>query len=156
MALEIGSIVEGKITGLTKYGAFVQLPDNGVGMVHISEVSYQYVNDISEHLQAGQTVKVKVISIDENGRIALSIKKALPPRPSNRPVHSQEANTERVQTNPNPQFKNRNNNIPQKTEVPADQAFEDKLKQFMQTSEGKMSDLKHYNDRKVGSRRGRK
>ena len=78
MQLEVGKIVEGKVTGITKFGAFVELETGEVGMVHISEVAPTYVNDISEHLQVGQTVKVKVLAINDDKKISLSIKKAMP------------------------------------------------------------------------------
>ena len=77
MELGVGSILEGKVTGITKFGAFVSLGENKSGLVHISEIANTYVNDIHEHLQEGQAVKVKVLAIDENGRINLSIKRAL-------------------------------------------------------------------------------
>lgn len=81
MELEIGAILEGKVTGITKFGAFVGLPGGRSGLVHISEVAHSYVSEVSEFLTVGQEVKVKVISIDENGRINLSIKQTLPPPP---------------------------------------------------------------------------
>ena len=74
MAVEVGNILEGKVTGITDFGAFVDLPDGKSGMVHISEVAPTYVNKISDHLTEGQTVKVKVLSVGENGKISLSIK----------------------------------------------------------------------------------
>ena len=76
MDLTVGAIVEGKVTGITKFGAFVALPENKSGMVHISEVASSFVNDIKDFLQEGQQVKVKIINIDQQGRINLSIKKA--------------------------------------------------------------------------------
>ena len=84
MEFGVGSILEGKVTGITKFGAFVSLPENKSGLVHISEIAYSYVNDVKDYLKEGQEVKVKVIGIDENGRINLSIKKAMdpPPRPA--------------------------------------------------------------------------
>lgn len=81
MELEIGAIFEGKVTGITKFGAFVALPGGRSGLVHISEVAYSYVSDVSEFLAVGQDVKVKVINIDDNNRINLSIKQTLPPPP---------------------------------------------------------------------------
>ena len=78
MEFEIGSIYEGKVTGITKFGAFVQLAPGKSGMVHISEIANTYVDDINNYLKEGQTVTVKLIAIDEQGRINLSIKKALP------------------------------------------------------------------------------
>lgn len=79
MELAVGSVLEGKVTGITKFGAFVSLPDGKSGMVHISEVANSYVNDIKDFLSDGQQVKVKIINIDKEGRINLSIKKALIP-----------------------------------------------------------------------------
>lgn len=78
MQHEVGSIVEGKVTGITKFGAFVELEGGSVGMVHISEVSQSYVNDISEYLKEGETVKVKILNVGDDGKISLSIKRALP------------------------------------------------------------------------------
>ena len=76
MEFGVGSVVEGKVTGLTKFGAFVSLPEGKSGLVHMSEIAYTYVNEVKDHLQEGQEVKVKVIGIDDAGRINLSIKKA--------------------------------------------------------------------------------
>ena len=143
MEVTVGSILEGKVTGITKFGAFVALPNGGTGMVHISEVAHTYVSAIKDHLTEGQTVKVKVIGIDENNRVNLSIKKAMdPPTPQPR----QQGNFSRpARPAPPP--------APKKQEP---QTFEDKLKLFMQDSDSRMSDLKHYTDRKSGSRRGRR
>ena len=78
--IEVGAILEGKVTGITKFGAFVSLPGGKSGLVHISEIAYSYVSDVNDHLSEGQDVKVKVINIDENNRINLSIKQAQPRR----------------------------------------------------------------------------
>ena len=135
MGIEVGSILDGKVTGITNFGAFVALPGNRSGLVHISEIAYTYVNDVKDHLQEGQEVKVKVIGIDDNGRINLSIKKAQdpPPRPEGsrppRPVGF---------------------TGPKRAAEPV--TFEDKLKQFMASSDSKLSEL-HMNEKK-GSRRG--
>ena len=78
MQLEVGKIYEGKVTGITKFGAFVELEKGTTGMVHISEIANTYVSEIKDHITEGQTVKVKVLSLGEGGKISLSIKKALP------------------------------------------------------------------------------
>ncbi|MBP1581167.1 MAG: S1 RNA-binding domain-containing protein [Oscillospiraceae bacterium] len=78
MQVEIGEILEGKVTGITKFGAFVELAEGKTGMVHISEVSNSYVEDINQFLKEGDVVKVKVINISEEGKISLSIKKTQP------------------------------------------------------------------------------
>ena len=76
MALEVGAVVEGKVTGITKFGAFVALPVGKSGLVHISEVANAFVSDVHDHVQMGQTVKVRILSISPEGKINLSIKKA--------------------------------------------------------------------------------
>ncbi|MCD7887083.1 MAG: S1 RNA-binding domain-containing protein, partial [Clostridiales bacterium] len=81
MELEIGAILDGKVTGITKFGAFVALPGGRSGLVHISEVAYSFVNDVNEFLTVGQEVKVKVIGMEGDSRINLSIKQTLPPPP---------------------------------------------------------------------------
>ena len=84
MQVETGAVVTGKVTGITKYGAFVELEDKKTGMVHISEVAPVYVNQISDYLSVGQEVKVKVLDIAADGKIALSIKKVDDDRPKTR------------------------------------------------------------------------
>lgn len=79
MSLEVGAIVEGEVTGITNFGAFVQLPEGKVGLIHISEVSNVYVKDVHDFLKEKDKVKVKVLSIDERGKIGLSIKQLTPP-----------------------------------------------------------------------------
>ena len=79
MEFGVGAIVDGKVTGITKFGAFVSLPDGKSGLVHISEIAYSYVNEVSDHLREGQEVKVKIIGIDQAKRINLSIKQVEPP-----------------------------------------------------------------------------
>lgn len=139
--------MEGKITGITKFGAFVSLPEGKSGMVHISEVANSFVNDIKDFLTEGQSVKVKVISIDQAGRINLSIKKAQPPveGAAPRPAYS-----ERPAPRPRPAARQPRSAPPRD---PSTMTFEDKLKLFMADSETRMADIKHNNDRKSGSRR---
>lgn len=148
MEFGVGSILDGKVTGITKFGAFVSLPGNKSGLVHISEIAYTYVNDIHEHLQEGQQVRVKVIGIDDNNRINLSIKKAMepPPQQERRP-RSQPDHPSGGQRRPNT-FTPR----PAQPKGPVD--FEDRLKQFMASSDSKLSELQL--NEKRGSRRGRR
>ena len=80
MELEIGAIQEGKVTGITKFGAFVLLPGGKSGLVHISEIANAYVNDVNDYLKVGDAVKVKILSVNEAGKINLSIKQARLPR----------------------------------------------------------------------------
>ncbi len=137
MDLAVGTIVKGKVTGITNFGAFVALPEGKSGMVHISEVASSFVNDIKDFLQEGQQVDVKIISIDESGRINLSIKKAQP-RP------------ERSYSSGGRQQRGRPSSPPKDS---ANMSFEDKLKAFMSDSESRQADARHAVDRKNGSRR---
>lgn len=145
MEFGVGTIVEGKVTGITKFGAFVSLPEGKSGLVHISEIAYSYVNDVKDHLKEGQEVKVKVIGIDENGRINLSIKKAMdpPPRPAGHGGHGQGR----------PGGRDRGFSGFRGKPAPAEPTtFEDRLKQFMASSDSKLSELRQAERR--SSRRG--
>ncbi|MDR1736192.1 MAG: S1 RNA-binding domain-containing protein [Oscillospiraceae bacterium] len=130
----IGAVVAGKVSSITKFGAFVSLPEGKSGLVHISEIAHTYVNDIREHLTEGQEVTVKILGIDGEGRINLSIKKATDPPP--RPDHPHGG--------PPP----RRGGV-----QPGPQSFEDKLKAFMSDSESKMSDLRQHSDKRAVRRR---
>ena len=144
--LEIGAIVEGKVTGLTNFGAFVSLPDGKSGMVHISEVSNSFVKDIKEHLKEGQDVKVKVVNITDEGKISLSIKKA-----EDTPRES----APRPKRNDRP----RNNTVWQgqsKQQNDSAMSFEDMMARFKQVSDEKMTDLKRSTDSKHGGYSRRK
>lgn len=144
MEFGVGSIVEGKVSGITKFGAFVTLPEGKSGLVHISEIAYSYVNDVHDHLSEGDTVKVKVIGIDDAGRINLSIKKATEPPP--RPAAPRPA--------PRQQYSGRERSFtPAAPKEPA--SFEDRLKQFMAASDSKLSDLRSA-ERRTSRRGGRK
>jgi len=174
MEFGVGSILDGKVTGITKFGAFVALPEGRSGLVHISEIAYSYVNEVSEHLKEGQEVKVKVIGIDQSNRINLSIKQVSPPlQRAPRPNFNRSSDGERPQRReggsfhnngnhgdrPQRPYQNNNNNsaprptgfVRQAPKEPTD--FEDRLKQFMQSSDSKLSELR-YLEKKGGNRRG--
>ncbi len=149
--VEIGAILEGKVTGLTNFGAFVSLPDNKTGMVHISEVSSSYVNDIHEHLKEGQQVKVKVIDITPEGKISLSIKKAVDNPSDGTDRH------ERPRRNGKP--RGNSSNVWKGTPEPKNDgpmSFEDMMAKFKQVSDEKMTDLKRATDGKRSSYSRRK
>ena len=135
MRLEVGAIFEGKVTGITRFGAFVALPGGGSGLVHISEIANTYVNDVHDCLTEGQTVRVKVIGVNENGKVNLSIKKV-------------EESPRLQQSRPKSAFSHPSKAAP-------DLSFEDKLKQFMQESDSRMSGNKLYAEKKGGNRRRR-
>ncbi len=155
MALGAGEIVEGKVTGLTKFGAFVSLPEEKVGMIHISEVSTTYVKDIGEFLEKGQTVKVKVLNIDENGKISLSLKQV----PENAEAVKRASDDHRDRG----EHRDKKRSAPnvwqgQKSKYAADHelTFEEMMSQFKQQSDDKLTDLKRATESKHGgfSRRG--
>ena len=165
MELTVGTVLEGKIKSITNFGAFVALPENKTGMVHISEVANAYVSDIRAHLTEGQDVKVVVIG-NENGKINLSIKRLEPkPQRENAPRRENNFNREnnnnfRRDNNTAPRRENAgsfNQSRPQKQAVQpaapktADQLFEEKLKAFMSESDTKLSSIRA--DHRTKSRR---
>ena len=143
MELTVGAVLEGKVKTITNFGAFIALPENKTGMVHISEVANTYVSDIRQHLTEGQDVKVVVIGVD-GGKVNLSIKRleAKPQRENGinrdaRPQQSRQARSAAPTPPPAPKT--------------ADQLFEEKLKAFMSESDSKISALRA--DHRTKSRR---
>lgn len=157
MELQVGSILEGKVTSITKFGAFVALEGGRSGLVHISEIANSFVNDVHDFLQEGQTVKVMVLSTD-NGKINLSIKKTLPPpeRPASRGPRPPMRPRPEGAPRPAPQSRSFSRGAQQPLPPSGDQSFEDKLKQFLSSSEGKMADLNRNIDGKRGGGRRRR
>ena len=162
MELTVGAILEGKIKSITNFGAFVALPENKTGMVHISEVANAYVSDIRQHLTEGQDVKVMVIGT-EGGKINLSIKRLEPrqprenaPRTNNfrsgnpAPRQNQGQNQTQNTQQSRPAYRQPVQPAAPKT---ADQLFEEKLKAFMSESDSKISSIKQYSDHRTKSRR---
>lgn len=167
--LEIGKIYEGKVRSITSYGAFVEVPVGEgrpvTGMVHISEVANTYVSDIHDFLEEGQTVQVKVLAVNEQGKISMSVKKALPddgrqtraprgsnPRQGDRPQRTGAPQGDRPRR---PAQKPQKPNVwepkPQKPE--SEMTFEDMMSRFKQNSEERISDIRRNTDRKNGGRR---
>lgn len=164
MQLEVGEVFEGKVTGITKFGAFVAMPDGKNGLVHISEIANTYVSDINEYVKEGQMVKVKVIAIGENGKVNLSMKQAQPaPERPARPARSRNNyNSQNSQNGGSGEGRGqqrRNNSRPDSRQtgevagVSGDTSFEDKLKQFMQESDSRIADNKMYADHRSSRRR---
>lgn len=139
MQLEVGKILEGKVTGITAFGAFVELGEGTTGMVHISEVSNGYVKEISDYMKEGDTVKVKVLKVGDDGKISLSVKQAQP---------KPEGGERRGGGNRRPQQARGGFDRPKRNEP---MSFEDMLNKFKQSSEEKMSDIKRNMDGKRGS-----
>ena len=135
MALQVGDIVEGKVTGIKPFGAFVSLPEGKTGLVHISEVSYEFVQDLSAVLSDGQTVSVKVLSIAPDGKIALSIKRTQP-APERAPRPKREEKPRVWQPKPA---------APQ-----GEMSFEDMMARYKTRSEEKIADLKRVTENHRG------
>ncbi|AET65830.1 MULTISPECIES: S1 RNA-binding domain-containing protein [Desulfosporosinus] len=124
MAIDVGSIVEGVVTGITNFGAFIELPDRVTGLVHISEVADAYVKDVRDYLKEQDHVKVKVIHVDEKGKIGLSIKQA------------------------NPTVRN----VGRERRLPPTVSFEDKLAKFIKDSDERQTEFRRATDSKRGGR----
>jgi len=152
MELEVGAILEGKVTGITKFGAFVAFPGGGSGLVHISEIANAFVNDVHDYLTEGQTVQVKVLNINEAGKVNLSIKQvAAPPRPAAAPRFAPAGHSAMSSHSASSRFPSENG-----VHGPTgDASFEDKLKHFMQESDSKVSGNKLYGEKRSSSRRRR-
>lgn len=159
MELTVGAILEGKVKSITKFGAFIALPEGKSGLVHISEIAHSYVSEVRDFLAEGQEVKVMVIGIDPAGKINLSIKRTQPRPQQNRPPQGSRA----------PQQGSRTGSAPRNTQLrPAasrsmpngellapsdDRSFEDKLKAFMSESDSKLAGCRQYEHRTKSRRR---
>lgn len=155
MAIEVGSIVEGEVTGITNFGAFLQLPEGKVGLVHISEVSNVYVKDVHDFLKEHQKVKVKVLSVDPNGKIGLSIKRLEPaPAQARRPEQDGSSNERRGSGDRrfggDRRFNNERRAAKQQPAGPL--SFEDKLSRFMKESDDRLLDFRRNTESKRGGR----
>ncbi len=123
MSLKVNDVVEGVVTGITKFGAFVQIGEDS-GLVHISEISNDYVEKVEDFLEKGQKVKVKVVNVDKDGKIGLSIKKANPPKENKKPMNINWM----------------------KKEEPKDLSFEDKMAKFLKESNEKIESVRQRNN----------
>jgi S1 RNA binding domain protein len=146
MSIEVGSKLQGKVTGITKFGAFVQLPEGSTGLVHISEVADNYVKDINDHLTVGDEVEVKVLNVEKDGKIGLSIRKAKdnpPPQTQYRP-------------RPQRQGDSRQRGGQRGGGPPPVENFESKVARFLKDSEERATTLKRQTDSRRGGRGGRR
>ena len=148
MELAVGEIREGKVTGITKFGAFVSLEGGKSGLVHISEVANTFVSDVHDHVQIGQTVKVKILSIADDGKINLSIKRAVE---QPREERLRQESYARPQRSSAPVV--HSGILPPVKETSGNQDFEDRLKKFMQESDSRIADSRYADHR--SRRRGR-
>ncbi|MDK7284375.1 S1 domain-containing RNA-binding protein [Staphylococcus pettenkoferi] len=132
MSIEVGNKLKGKVTGIKKFGAFVELPEGKSGLVHISEVADNYVENVEDHLSVGDEVEVKLLSIADDGKISLSIKKAKDrPRRHNRRSHHRSSQNKEAD-------------------------FEKKLSNFLKDSEDKLTTIKRQTESRRGGRGARR
>ncbi|MDQ0247585.1 S1 RNA binding domain protein [Bacillus fengqiuensis] len=156
MSIEVGSKLQGKVTGITNFGAFVELPEGSTGLVHISEVADNYVKDINDHLKVGDQVEVKVINVEKDGKIGLSIKKAKEqPQQSREGYQNREGRPayqgrEGYRPNPNRNRNDRNRNHDR--DRGGKENFEQKMARFLKDSEDRLSSLKRHTESKRGGR----
>ena len=153
MSIEVGNKLQGKVTGITKFGAFVELAEGSTGLVHISEVADKYVKDINEHLKVGEVVEVKVINVEKDGKIGLSIKKAID-RPE-RPVRNDRGDRgdSRGDRSGRPRYGSGRSNDNQRAPK---ENFESKMARFLKDSEDRLSSLKRNTESKRGGRGARR
>ena len=133
MSIEVGNKLKGKVTGIKKFGAFVELPEGKSGLVHISEVADNYVENVEDHLSVGDEVEVKVLTIADDGKISLSIKKA-----KDRPRRPQQSKPSQKQVQSQPED------------------FEKKLNNFLKDSEDKLTSIKRQTESRRGGRGSRR
>lgn len=158
MSIEVGSIVEGVVSGITNFGAFVNLPEGKVGLVHISEVADVYVNDVNEFLKEQDNVKVKVLSVDDKGKIALSIKRAQEKKLDEQ-SGSEKKSFDKKQFDARPNMASKaaggfGRNAGGSRFNNATASFEDKLSRFLKDSDERLTDLSRKTDSKRGGRGG--
>ncbi|PPA68546.1 S1 domain-containing RNA-binding protein [Jeotgalibacillus proteolyticus] len=147
MSIEVGSKVQGKVTGITHFGAFVELPGGSTGLVHISEVADNYVKDINEHLKVGDEVEVKILNVEKDGKIGLSIRKAKdqPPQQAQQRPRPNRSNDQRGGRSSN----SGGGAVGRET-------FEQKMARFLKDSEDRLTSLKRHTESKRGGRGAKK
>lgn len=146
MSIEVGTKLDGKVTGITHFGAFVELSEGVTGLIHISEIADNYVKDVNDHLKLNDIVTVKVINVDKDGKIGLSIRQAVdkpvevrPSRPPARPYNEGRGQRNQGQRNPVGKV-----------------SFEDKMSRFLKDSEERISSLRKNTESKRGGRGARR
>lgn len=149
MSIEVGSKLQGKVTGITHFGAFVELPGGTTGLVHISEVADNYVKDINEFLKVGDEVLVKVVNVEKDGKIGLSIRKAQEQQTQSRPQNRPPSDMKRPNRSGGPRGGGQRS---QRTVM----SFEDKMNRFLKDSEERLSTLRRQTDSKRGGRGARR
>ena len=149
MSIEVGSKLQGKVTGITNFGAFVKLPNGSTGLVHISEIADTFVKDINEFLEMDQEVEVKVLNVEDDGKIGLSIRQAKPEEERQKEREQQRRSRPSGGGGRN---KRSNNRKP----VDRQENFEQKMARFMKDSEERLSSLRRATESKRGGRCSRR
>ncbi|MCM2677721.1 S1 domain-containing RNA-binding protein [Alkalicoccobacillus plakortidis] len=151
MSIEAGSKVQGKVTGITHFGAFVELPGGTTGLVHISEVADNYVKDINEFLKVGEEVLVKVVNVEKDGKIGLSIRKAQD-RPGVRQAQTSRPSAASRPSRPFNNSRPQGGNRSPRGSVRQTVTFEDKVSRFLKDSEERLTTIKRQTESKRGGR----
>lgn len=157
MSIEVGKIVSGKVTGITNFGAFIDLGEKKTGLVHISEISDRYIKDINEVLTVGDEAKVKILSIADDGKIGLSIRKAqenseTDSRPQREYKSSQRSSAPR-ETSAAPRG---NRDYSSQNREPKKESFDSLMSSFLKDSDDRLASLKRNTEGKRGGRGGRR
>ncbi|MBF1119378.1 S1 domain-containing RNA-binding protein [Granulicatella sp. 20925_1_45] len=162
MSIEVGNVIPGKVTGITNFGVFVDLGDRKTGLVHISEVSDSYIQDIKEVLKVGDEVKVKVMTIADDGKISLSIRRAVD-KPKEDSADKPRAKKPFTPRNDSQDFKK--NRSASRTSAPYEKKspsqakatdFDSLMSSFLKDSEDRLTSLKRNTEGKRGGRGGRR
>ncbi len=160
MSIEVGNVISGKVTGITNFGVFVDLGDRKTGLVHISEVSDSYIQDIKEVLKVGDEVKVKVMTIADDGKISLSIRRAV-----EKPKEDSANKTKKSFTPRNDSQDFKKNRSASRTAAPYEKKspsqakatdFDSLMSSFLKDSEDRLTSLKRNTEGKRGGRGGRR
>ncbi|EJW18872.1 S1 domain-containing RNA-binding protein [Paenibacillus alvei] len=156
MTIEVGTKLEGKVTGITHFGAFVDLSGGVTGLVHISEIADNYVKDVNDHLKIDDVVTVKVINVDKDGKIGLSIKQAVDkPASEQRPPRGPRPDRPPGRDGGNSRYGHGNRDRGGR-KSPSFASFEDKMSRFLKDSEERISSLKKNTESKRGGRGARR
>ena len=156
MSIEVGSKLQGKVTGITNFGAFVKLPDGSTGLVHISEIADTFVKDINEFLEMDQEVEVKVLNVEDDGKIGLSIRQAKPEEERQKEREQQREQQRRSRPSGGSSSGGRNKRPSNRKPVDRQENFEQKMARFMKDSEERLSSLRRATESKRGGRGSRR
>ena len=156
MSIEVGSVVEGVVTGISNFGAFVELPEGKTGLIHISEVADVYVKDVHDFLNERDKVKVKVVSIDERGKIGLSIKQLQEKKPEEAVRPAAGGSSFRAQGGAPRASRDFHRQGSRFGGARTSASFEDKLSKFLKDSDERLTDLRRKTDSKRGGRGSRR